>query len=999
MSYPPAARRKKTFATILAAAVACLVLPASAAALGEPVPAAPAEGAVVDALPVFSWSSVTGADRYEFEIAADAGFNSPVLGASFDHFFTRNTRATLLKTVPNGSYWWHVRAVDKNGNPGPWSATMSFQKEWAISPALSLPFDMGALTYPADPFKLSWAAVQGAWNYRVTVATSPDLSDPLWSTGPVDTQATTFDNLEPLAPGTYYWGVTPLDPEKNEGSPSEVRSFTWEWPSTTGTYTNDVVADAELDDWELSWDPVPGAARYEVEINPDVDFALGSRVCCYDGFGNPKYSLGTKLTPPIVLPNNHYYWRVRAVDPSGNPGEWNLGPEFTKTFDNVPPVTAPSIKDLHMRDNLSDEGTDVDLADPGYQTHAPMLAWDPVIGASSYEVDVVPHTEGALSPCDWSAPRQDHWVSKVTATAWTPLGANWINVKPYPTTVPVANDVNTELDVGRSYCARVRPIDRASTIADPSPVGDWTYLPGGANDDGTPAFEFVGYEAGGACSPSCNAGYLGSADYLEVVRGSTVGAMPAFTWQPIAGAQSYYVLVARDPSFTTIVDFAFTRIPAYSPRTHTATRGYADETTRYYWAVLPASGTSGSGSKGDPLAAAPSNFQKQSAPPTVVTPSAGQTFWGPVTFQWTPVHGVRSYRIQVSKSPTFSSVIETITTDSTAYTSNTSYEADTLLYWRVRGDAENDAGSPRTVGLTWSATGTFRKRLATPVLDPGNPTQGTAVPTWQWEPVPGAVSYDVQVAIPNGTRTSATTKTFTNVPTTAFTFSLMKGTGIWSWKVRANFPTTSFTPAHGPWTASQTFVRTIPEPRNATHSVGGGAVHFSWDAQPARVYRVQVSTVPDFSRLVENTVTDNTSYAPTLTQYAYAGGGTFYWRVAAADDTTANVGDYTAARTITLAPGSSGTTLKKFRVTSRGYLVKNRLRTVTIYVKNAATLRPVGSATVSVYGAGVLPKSKLTSSTGAASFYVKPTRLGTVTFRVSKTGYATTYHYKRVRAS
>ena len=69
----------------------------------------------------------------------------------------------------------------------------------------------------------------------------------------------------------------------------------------------------------------------------------------------------------------------------------------------------------------------------------------------------------------------------------------------------------------------------------------------------------------------------------------------------------------------------------------------------------------------------------------------------------------------------------------------------------------------------------------------------------------------------------------------------------------------------------------------------------------ARNYRVQVSTRPDFSMLVESTATENAAYAPTLGQFAYAAGGTFYWRVAAADDPFANIGDYTATRSFVLA--------------------------------------------------------------------------------------------------
>ncbi len=87
----------------------------------------------------------------------------------------------------------------------------------------------------------------------------------------------------------------------------------------------------------------------------------------------------------------------------GNAGVWNRGPDFVKTFDKVPPVTAPSIKNLHMRDNLADPGTDVDPGTAGYQTNVPVLKWDSVPGASAYLVDVAQYN---ASLCDLGRQRK-----------------------------------------------------------------------------------------------------------------------------------------------------------------------------------------------------------------------------------------------------------------------------------------------------------------------------------------------------------------------------------------------------------------------------------------------------------------------------------------------------------------------------------------------------------------------------------------------------------------
>ena len=72
------------------------------------------------------------------------------------------------------------------------------------------------------------------------------------------------------------------------------------------------------------------------------------------------------------------------------------------------------------------------------------------------------------------------------------------------------------------------------------------------------AFQWTGAPTGGACTPSCTAGYPGANDYLWP-RGAPYHPTPFFTWKPLAGRQSYFVIVA-DPSFSNLVDYAFTQL-------------------------------------------------------------------------------------------------------------------------------------------------------------------------------------------------------------------------------------------------------------------------------------------------------------------------------------------------------------------------------------------------------------------------------------------------------
>jgi hypothetical protein len=958
---------KLTTLAALAAAVLLTAAPAQAvpsSPLPTPQLLSPAGGATVSSVPAFAWSPVQGVDHYEFQLAADAGFNSPVLGRGNDSFSTANTRATVLKTFPNGSYYWRVRSVGSDGSVSPWSPGRMFKKSWTAAASLQNPAAGASLSFGRDALKLAWSGVPGAANYLVELASDPSLGSLVYHdeadpNGIPKLQANNLAIPGALATGSYYWNVIPVDAEGNRGVPSPVASFAWAWPSTTTARVTDLNASSEVYDPQFSWDPVAGAAKYQLEINSSSDFAAGSKVCC------DNLTIGTSYSPTNVFKDNTYYWRVRAIDPDGNAGVWNLGPSFTKTFDKVPTTPTPAVKNLHMRDNLNDPGTDTDSGTAGYQTQVPMLTWDWVPGASSYEVDVTPYN-GLF--CDWGAVSH-HWRVDTAVNAWTPLGDFWFATQPYSDPMSVSND-GVQLIPGQ-YCARVRA--RSDRAGFDDVYGDYTYLDNGQGW----AFDFTGYPSGGTCSPSCTPNYLGSGDYTSTVTGTTTGRVPYFTWRPIAGKQSYYVLVAKDPSFSNIVDYAWTKIPAYAPRTGFGPTTYPDETTLYYWCVLPATNADGTGAVGNPLLAAAQSFQKQSTPPTRLSPADGTQFYVQPSFRWTPTEGARRYRLQVAQDPSFGNPIDDLSTDSTSYTTNTTYPADTVLYWRVRADDENG------VGLTWSTTGTFQKKLAAPTLSASNPTGGEFLPVWQWSPVEGAASYDIQIDKPNGD-----TQTFTGYRTPAGSFKTLTGTGIFHWRVRAVFPRQDYGGTPGPWSATGAFTREIGEPGGLHTDATPDHVLLSWNPKVGvKQYRVEISGRPDFSSTVESVDTDNDSYAPKLTDVAYLSGNQLYWHVAGIDN-DGNLGDFSPAQPLSLLP--------RMKVKVKGSLRKRRRSTVSITVMNAAGSTMKG-VKVKVIGAGVKAQTHKTSMWGVATFRLRPSRRGRVLFTAKKSGFQSAGMTLRVR--
>jgi hypothetical protein len=441
--------------------------------------------------------------------------------------------------------------------------------------------------------------------------------------------------------------------------------------------------------------------------------------------------------------------------------------------------------------------------------------------------------------------------------------------------------------------------------------------------------------------------------------------MPFFAWKPVPGACSYFVVVAKDQSFTDVVDLALTRNPVYAPRAGTLPRTYADESSSYFWAVIPSPQLNGAGVWTKPEDNSPQEFHKRSVPPRPIEPVGGAAVTRQPTFRWTSADGAREYRLQVAQDPSFGEPIDDVLTDATAFTSSSTYPADTVLYWRVRADDEN------RLGLAWSPVQTFRRQLPTPQPSGDNPTGGRTIPLLRWSPVEGAVSYDIHIDQPNGSQ-----KDF-NLRSPAFTPIAYYGTGIWHWKVRANFPKVASGSTPGPYSERQEFTRFIGSPAGARGVANGSRMLMSWDpVEMAKSYRVEISASNSFSAVIDRVTTDNTSYAPRMTQPAFGQGGRLYWRVASLDEGN-NAGGFTTG-TFSLP--------KQLRVKVSGALRRGRHGAIVVTVSDPRGGR-IRKAKVRATGAGLRSLAKRTTKRGTVVFRLRPRRGGKVVFQASKGGY------------
>jgi hypothetical protein len=984
----------------LAAAVAAFMMlfaaqagnAAAAKRLRAPKLTGPAEGATVKVAPTFAWAAVKRAARYEFQLAAEDKFESIVGLRREGTFKTENTFATVplaLADSPSGhGYFWRVRAIDAKNAAGRWSRTAKIVKSWPDVPELLVPADgAGADIGTANPTVLRWTRVPHAFKYRVRIARDKDLANVVLGDRRlgVETSALSLALPGSLAAGEYFWDVTPMDSLKHTGRASQVRSFSMDWSDKVDMRYRDLadgdafnvrfaadttdalgwwtgpklgLASRRVVDPQLHWDFVRGAASYQVEVNPSSDWAVGSRVCC------DELITGTSVSPRKVLPNNTYYTRVRAVDPDGNAGRWNAGPTFRKSFDLVclrndgsdcvtqndacaeaPDAHClPTVPGLTLSDNLGEDPPLGALDIP--TTHAPVVTWLPVAGASAYDV-MVGRADMADEFCDWAGAK----TFRTAATAWTPLGDT--GVRPVGTAAPTtSSDTSFPLKDGFTYCLQVRARSNRDAKSK-DVVSEWTQLGG----EFQPGFT---YERLIDDPSACFANSAIAEDYLEPSAGATVSRTPLFTWQDIPGACGYFVVVARDPEFTKVVDVAFTNAPAYAPRAASQATTYADERTSYYWAVMPTKGERGTGLATIPQQNEPQAFNKQSAPPHLETVADVQ---GQPEFRWSAVEGARRYRVQVDDDPSFSDPLDDVLTDSTSLTSSATYPADSRLYWRVRADDEN------LVGLTWSDVGEFTRSLpaAVPKPDPDPSGLTEIIPTLAWNAAERAVFYEVHVEQVNGTKLSF--KTWS----TALTPIAFAGTGVWKWRVRAHFRS-GIVDVGGPWSEWQYITRHIATPSGIHTVKKGRGIALSWAPAPmAKSYRVEIASDNSFTTIVERATTANMSYAPKMTSPGYDGGKPLYWRVATVDEGN-NLG------------GWATTTIRNASA-MRVQLKKRGRRAVLVRVRDRKK-RAVKGALIRVTARGMTTIRKRTSRRGTVTVKLRGAKPGNALFHVEKRGYA-----------
>lgn len=233
------------------------------------------------------WNSVDGAAYYELFYMK--------YGTDWQSVIVEGTEHTFTEVNPNNTYYFQLRAFDKNDNSGYFT---SVYKRLTAS-LLNAPSNFKAVPAEENTVNISWDALDGAVTYELFYL----RSDRRWRSVYVDDTEYTFTNISPYY--SYYYQIRAIDEYDNPGQYSPVREvpLTSLLPSpknitlTTTDYSLDV-----------DWDAVEDASKYELFYQQA-------------GTGwNRTYVIDNHYTIGNINPQKTYYVQIRAIADSSHPG-------------------------------------------------------------------------------------------------------------------------------------------------------------------------------------------------------------------------------------------------------------------------------------------------------------------------------------------------------------------------------------------------------------------------------------------------------------------------------------------------------------------------------------------------------------------------------------------------------------------------------------------------------------------------------------------------------
>jgi hypothetical protein len=518
-----------------------------------------------DLTPTISWDASPG--NYQLRVDNIATGEQNIINVSN----LTATNYTPTSDLKPGRY--RARVTSTNGSGSTSSEYYLFQVKRVI---LSSPGDS---TYDITPI-FDWSDIPGTSRYDLLVQqTSPSVDASAYRNQSISTNS--IELTTSLGLGTFTWFVRAYDADGNVGDWSLGKSFTIGRPRITAPAT------ATLDTTPtIRWTDL-GSPRYELWVN-QID---GTTRIIYE-----QALTTTSFTPTTPLPNGSYDVWVRTIAADGEAGVWSIS--YTFQMDYRVGTTA-----------ISPVGITTDTS--------PTFSWVPIDGAVSYNLWVnnlttgtakviyvnVPHVNGAATikytdPTSLPASNYRWWVQPVPADgSYVAFSAPLDFQVPVPSIISPRGNINTSTPIFRwngvqefvAYDLWVNNLTTGTTqvIREQNlPATPKSFVPNLPLENGDFRAWIRGIDEDGLYSQwsaiadfTINATIL-NAPILTAPGGVTANNSPTFTWQGVANATTYEIIVKDLDSNGQLVVLNVNNIPGLS---YTATITLAPNRNYRWW--------------------------------------------------------------------------------------------------------------------------------------------------------------------------------------------------------------------------------------------------------------------------------------------------------------------------------------------------------------------------------------------------------------------------------
>ena len=848
---------------------------------GEIFNPVPANGhSTTDTTPELSWDAVIGADKYQIQIAdAEEAISTAAISEAPSASHTPQLPLTNLQ-----DHYWRVRAVNADGQFGPYSEIQTIRVNWGDITGIS-PAD-GHSTTDTTP-ALSWDTVEGAVRYQIQIANTKEAVS---TTAKDETASASHTPNLPLANlQAHYWRVRAVDTDGQFGLWSDIQAIHVNWGGITNPSPADGHSTTDTTP-ELSWEAVDGAGRYQMQI-ADTEEAISTAAI------TEAASVPHTPNPPLTNLQAHY-WRVRAVDTDGQFGLWS---DIQAIHVNWGGITNPSPADGHSTTDTT-----------------PELSWEAVDGAGRYQMQIA-DTEEAIStaaiteaasvphtPNPPLANLQTHYWRTRAVDAdgqfglWSDIQAihvNWGSItNPSPADGQSTTDTTPELsweavDGAGRYQIQIADTEEAISTAAITEAGSVPHTPNppltnlqahywrvrAVDTDGQfglwSDIQAIHVNWGGITNPSPADGH------------STTDTTPELNWDAVDGVLKYQMQFADTKeavSTAAITEAASVPHTPNPPLTNLQA---------HYWRTraVDADGQFGPWSE---IQAIHVNWGGITNP----IPADGHSTTDTTPeLNWDTVDGADRYQIQIADTEEAVSTATITEVASVPHTPNPPLTNLQTHYWRTRAvDADGQFGlwsEIQAIHVNWGG-------ITNPIPADGHSTTDTT-PEFQWDAVDGALKYQMQVApISNDLDRAPLTDTTGPSHTPSQSLTNLQ---TYRWRVRAVDLDDQF----GPWSGAKTVKIEWGTLENPVPSDGQSTAdttpEFKWDTvDGALKYQMQVANTKEAISTAVIIETVSPSHTPQLPLTNLQ---THYWR-AQAVDAAGHFGPWSESRAIHVNWGS-----------------------------------------------------------------------------------------------